>query len=298
LLNKNLLGIISLMAASTIWGGSVVAQKIALQTWSPYFVLFVRGGGTLLLILPYLWLRNQIDFSSILKDRAILAGMSLAGLANSLFVLLGLQYTTAMEAGMIMGSSPILMALLLKGSGRKSLDKKGWGAALITLFGVVLVVFHPRPEKSLFKPEWFGDLLVFFGVVCWSVYTIFSKEAMKRHSPFLITALTWAGVILVFPLIFNEQSGADHGRLLGWGALFYIVVIATVLGFFLWLYGLRRVGEAHASVFLNFIPLSAILFSAGLLGESIYLRQWIGGGLILFGAWIITWPGEKQDSLA
>lgn len=292
---KNRLGTASLVAAAMIWGGSVVAQKVALQTWNPYFVLLVRGGGTLLLILPYLTFKNKIQPSLLFKDRFRLAGMSMTGLANSLFVLLGLQYTSAMEAGMIMGSTPILTALMLVSLGKQSLDSRGWLGCLITFLGVVLVVFHPQTGV---RPDtvWKGDLLVLLGVISWSIYTLLGQEAMGRHSPSFIMVVTWIGVILVAPLAFGTPPIHQENLWIAWGALIYIVLVATIFGFFLWLYGLHRVGAAHSTVFLNFIPLSAILFSALLLGESIHWRQWAGGGLILLGAWIVSQIPLRMES--
>ena len=284
---KNRLGTVCLIAAAVIWGGSVVAQKVALQTWNPYFILWVRGSGTLFFILPYLWLKKEFHSPSILKNKVILAGVSITGVANSLFVLAGLQYTSAMEAGMIMGSTPILTALMLVFLGKHSLDRRGWIGCFITFFGVILVVFHPLAETRPMT-VWKGDLLVFLGVVSWSIYTLISKEAMKRHSPFLIMAMSWIGVIFVVPLAFSAPPIYQANPFLGWSALFYIVIPATILGFFLWLYGLDRIGSAHSAVFLNFIPISAILFSAILLGETIHWRQCVGGGLVLFGAWIVS----------
>lgn len=286
--SRNLFGILSLVAASAIWGGSIVAQKIALQFWNPYFVFFVRGGGTLLLILPYIWIRNQIDWPALVKERKMLFWMGLTGLANSLFVLSGLQYTSAMEAGMIMGVNPILMALLLKTLGRQSLDIKGWLAALLTVLGAVLVVFAPERVSGNSNNIWIGNLLVFLGVLSWSIYTILSKEAMIRHSPFSIMAFTWIGVIFLAPFVWKSFEPSGENAVIGWSALVYIVVVATVLAFLLWLIGLRQVGAAHSTIFLNLIPLSAILFSALLLGETIHWRQWVGGGMIVAGAWIIT----------
>jgi drug/metabolite transporter (DMT)-like permease len=277
-----------------VWGGSIVAQKIALQSWNPYFVLFIRGSGTLVLILPYLWVRQQFEWNALYRDRKILFWMGLSGLANSLFVLFGLQYTSAIEAGMIMGVGPFLMAFLLKLLGRQTLNVNGWLAASLTVIGVALVVFRPEESTGNFEYIWIGNLLVFFGVFSWSIYTILSKEVMTRHSPFLIMALTWVGVLALAPFAWENQVPIGGNVLSGWIALAYIVVAATVLGFSLWLIGLHTIGSAHSMVYLNLIPLSAILFSALFLGETIRWRQWVGGGMILAGAWVVSLIEEKQ----
>ena len=281
------LGVAFLTGASVIWGGSVVAQKIALQNWNPYFVLWVRGLGTLAVLIPYAIYGSLINWKNLAGDFPRLFWLSLTGLGNSLFVICGLQFTTASEAGMIMGTNPILMAILLKLSGKQSLDSKGWLAALTTVSGVILVVLHPEDGS---KPVHLllGDLLVFLGVLSWTVYTLLGKDAMSRHSPLSISMLTWIGAIMITPLAFGTTPLPNNHSVAGIAALVYIVLIATVLAFFLWLSGLHEIGSAHSTVYLNLIPLSAILFSALLLGESIQWRQWMGGGLILTGAGLIT----------
>ena len=192
-MNFKILGPASLVAASVIWGGSVVAQKFTLQIWNPYFVLLMRGGGTLLLVLPYLILKKEFRMAGN-KERLFLVGMGVAGLANSLFVLLGLQHTSATEAGMIMGITPIITALMLVFRGEKSLDAKGWAGCLMTVLGVGLVVFQPEGGSIRGSEVWPGDFLILLGVISWSTYTLMGKKAMSRHAPSLIMASTWAGV--------------------------------------------------------------------------------------------------------
>jgi drug/metabolite transporter (DMT)-like permease len=70
-----------------------------------------------------------------------------------------------------------------------------------------------------------------------------------------------------------------------WGSLFYLGFFGTVLGFFWYYQGIERIGPMRASVFINFVPISAILLSATLLGETITPSLLIGAALVIFGVY-------------
>ena len=66
-----------------------------------------------------------------------------------------------------------------------------------------------------------------------------------------------------------------------------IIVFATALGQQAWLYGVQGVGPSRAGVFVNLIPVSALLLSAWLLGDVIGAREVVGIMLILAGVWLV-----------
>jgi len=79
----------------------------------------------------------------------------------------------------------------------------------------------------------------------------------------------------------------------GWVALGYLIVFATALGQQAWLYGVQGVGPSRAGVFVNLIPVSALLLSALVLGEAIGIREIVGIALILAGVWLVGWQSVR-----
>jgi drug/metabolite transporter (DMT)-like permease len=73
-----------------------------------------------------------------------------------------------------------------------------------------------------------------------------------------------------------------------WLALGYLVVFATALGQQAWLFGVRGIGPSRAGVFVNLIPVSALILSALILGDAIGHKEVTGVSLILLGVWLVN----------
>jgi len=55
----------------------------------------------------------------------------------------------------------------------------------------------------------------------------------------------------------------------------------------------QGVGPSRAGVFVNLIPVSALLLSALVLGEAISIREIVGIALILAGVWLVGWQSAR-----
>ncbi len=71
-------------------------------------------------------------------------------------------------------------------------------------------------------------------------------------------------------------------------ALVYVIVFATALGQQAWLYGVSRIGPSRAGIFVNLIPVSALLLSVLILGETVGMGELAGIALILVGVWLVN----------
>jgi drug/metabolite transporter (DMT)-like permease len=70
-----------------------------------------------------------------------------------------------------------------------------------------------------------------------------------------------------------------------WLSLFYLGFFGTVLGFFWYYEGINRIGPMKASVFINFVPISAIVLSFFILGETITPSLFVGTVLVISGVY-------------
>ena len=89
----------ALATAAFVWGGSIVAQKIALDTFSAVETSLIRGIGALAILIPLWWWQEgpQVKFST--QDLMVLAALGLGVLGNHLLTLIGLRYIGAAPAG-------------------------------------------------------------------------------------------------------------------------------------------------------------------------------------------------------
>ena len=282
----------ALVTAAVVWGGSIVGQKYALGSFSAVEVSVLRGLGALAILIPLWWWREggSVKFSA--RDWGVFFILGLGVLGNHLLTLFGLRYIGAAAAGVIIGSSPAITAFLSSVLLRDVPFRAVWAGCALSFAGVALVSAGGG-DAAVGENPWLGGILVVLGLVSWALYTIGGRRTMERFSPLTVNWTTLGLSILIqIPLLWTDQkmvvAGAASVPVSGWVALAYLIVFATALGQQAWLYGVQGVGPSRAGVFVNLIPVSALVFSALILGERIGVKELAGIVLILAGVWLVN----------
>lgn len=289
----------SLTLAAVVWGGSIVGQKYALASFSAVEVSVLRGIGALAILIPLWWLQEGGSIRLASRDRGLLVLLGLAVLGNHLLTLFGLRYIGAAAAGVIIGASPAITALLSSLLIQDVPFRKVAAGSALSFAGVALVS-GGGGESGTGENPWLGGTLVLLGLVSWAFYTIGSGSVMDRLSPLTINWTTLLiSIVLQIPLLWSDQKVLQEGWTAvssgGWVALGYLIVFATALGQQAWLYGVQGVGPSRAGVFVNLIPVSALLLSAVILGEAVGLREALGIVLILAGVWLVSYQTKDPS---
>jgi drug/metabolite transporter (DMT)-like permease len=289
----------SLTLAAVLWGGSIVGQKYALASFSAVEVSVLRGIGALAILIPLWWLQEGQTIRLAGRDRWLLVLLGLAVLGNHLLTLFGLRYIGAAAAGVMIGASPAITALLSSLLIKDVPFRKVAGGSALSFAGVALVS-GAGGENAAGDSPWLGGTLVLLGLVSWALYTIGSVSVMGRLSPLTINWTTLLiSIVLQIPLLWSDQKVLQEGWAVvspgGWIALGYLIVFATALGQQAWLYGVQGVGPSRAGVFVNLIPVSALLFSAVILGETVGQRETLGIVMILAGVWLVGYQTKERS---
>ena len=282
---------LALTTAAIVWGGSIVAQKVALGPFSPVEVSVIRGLGALAILIPLWWGRESSTGFSF-RDIGVFSVLGLGVLGNHLLVLYGLKFIGAGTAGIIIGASPAITAFLSAVILHDLSFRAVWFGCAVSFAGVVLVS-GAGGEAEVGNNPLLGGILVVLALVSWSFYTIGSRQVMERFSPLTVNWTTLLiSILFQIPLLWTDQkvmvTGIEAVPLSGWLALIYVIVFATALGQQAWLYGVERVGPSRAGIFVNVIPVSALVFSLIILGEPIGFRELVGIALILVGVWLVN----------
>jgi drug/metabolite transporter (DMT)-like permease len=281
----------SVVIAAVLWGGSIVAQKMALGSFSAVEASVLRDLGGLAILLATWWSQEGGRIKVSPSDVRLLGLLGLGVLGNHLLILMGLRYVSGAVGGVIIGSSPVVTALLSAMLIRDVPLRAVWLGALLSFAGVGLVSvagFQVVGEQPLL-----GSTLVFLGVVSWALYSIGSRTIMERISPLTVNWTTLlVATALQIPLLWTDRKMMDAGvasvTTSDWLALGYLVVFATAVAQQAWLYGVQGIGPSRASVVGNLTPVAAVGLSALILRESVGVSDIIGIALILAGVWVVN----------
>jgi drug/metabolite transporter (DMT)-like permease len=205
-------------------------------------------------------------------------------------ILIGLKYVSGAVGGVIVGSLPVVTALLSALLIQDVPLRSVWVGSLLSFLGVALVSvtgFQAAGEQPLL-----GGVLVFLGVASWAFYSVGSRTIMERLSPLTVNWTTLlVATVLQIPLLWTDQkmlqAGISSVATTDWLALGYLVLFATAVAQQAWLFGVKGIGPSRASVLGNLTPVAAIALSAVILKESVGAVELVGIAFILAGVWVV-----------
>jgi len=268
-----------------VWGASFVATRIALESFTPIGLVAVRMvAGTAVLVAAGFVTRRSILPARGDRWIALLLGVILGG--HILLQAIGLRYTSAMNAGWIIGFTPIPIALGGWFFLRQRLSPAAWAGLLVATSGVVLIIAATTPG---FAEARTGDALQLLSCFTWALYTLAGAGAVARNGALRITvpAMAASAVLLA---AFVPWAGILHRPLTAASALAtaFLGLVCSGAGFLLWYAALREHGAARAGSYLYLEPFVTVAVSAALLGEPISGSVVAGGVLVLAGVWAVA----------
>jgi len=182
----------------------------------------------------------------------------------------------------------VFIATLL---GERLTRNKLAGIACATV-GAIVVVASAQSGAALSSQRLIGDLLMLGGAACWSVYATLGAITTRSGSPLGVTAVAClAGSAMLFPFGFLEHGYRDVPAWpqSAWLDIAYLVVFATIIGFVLFYYAVRRFGAGLASMVSYLVPVFALVQAVVLLDERPTVFELGGGAIILLGVRLATW---------
>jgi drug/metabolite transporter (DMT)-like permease len=207
-------------------------------------------------------------------------------LAYNVFFFNGLKLITAGRASVIIANNPILISLLSALFFKEILSPTKVLGILISVAGAVIAISGGDPLALFAGGMGIGDLYIIGCVLSWSAYTLIGKRVMRHLSPLAAVSHSAAvGVLaLLIPACMEGMPAAVPGYSLSdWGNLAYLGFFGTVLGFVWYYEGIRVIGPSRASLFINFVPISAICLAHLILKEPLTVSLLLGGTLVITG---------------
>jgi len=289
---------LALNGAVIFWGLSFVATKMALESFPTFTLVFARFMLASCFFLTLMLYKGFPSFTRKEHGKLLLIALFEPGL-YFIFETLGLQYTTAPKASLIIATVPLAVTALAAGFLGERTNTAAIAGIALSLAGIaVLIAGDPQFSWSL-KGSLSGDLLIFGAVISAAFYMICARELGQKHSATDITGLQIIyGALLFVPAFLWELPEIKWSAITvrSAGSLIYLTLFATVAGFICYNYALTQISASRASIFINAIPVVTAVGAAVMLGERLTLIQICGGAVVLSGVCLANFPGFRETA--
>ncbi|MCX7634564.1 MAG: DMT family transporter [Syntrophales bacterium] len=291
---------IKLLATSLFWGGTFVAGRIVAQQAEPFAASFLRFAFSAVILA----IMNGSEKSPLrrLQGKEVLS-LLLLGLTGvalyNLFFFLGLQTVPAGRAALIVANNPVFIALCSAVLFGERMGAAGFGGVVLCLAGAVVVIARGDVGALLAGGVGRGEAYIVGCVACWVAYSLMGKQVLQRLSP--LFAVTWSCIIGA-AFLFLPAAGEGLFTALPtytvatWVGIVYLALFGTVWGFIWYYEGIQRLGAARAAVFINFVPVWAVLLGWVLLDEPLSWSLVAGGTMVVLGAYLTNRRPASQDA--
>lgn len=286
-----------LILTAVLWGGNAVAVKKVLTEISPFVVTMLRFAVFSSLLLLAAWYREGKSCLPQLRQLPTLLFMGLCStVLNNGVQFTGLVYSTAINCVVITAFGPAITGVLAAVMLNERMNGRQWTGVAVSTAGVIVITSGGSWSRLAGLSLNWGDLLFLTSCLGWSLYSIVGRRIMLEMSPMSTTA--WAGAFgTLMMLVLCLLEGFDGSVPLtgtNWLWFAYICLGSGLVAFTLWNVGVNAVGPNKASFFINLIPLSGVMFSVLLLGESVGWFHGAGAALIIGGVGLATRSGSPR----
>ena len=276
-----------LAAATLFWSGNFVIGRAVRDGIDPVPLTFWRWALAFAVLAPFAAGTAWRHRRTIMRHGPILIALGVTGIgAFHLAVYVGLQQTTAINAGLLMSTGPMMIAALAWAAFGERPTAGALIGLTLSMIGAVAVVARGDPAVLWAMDVNLGDLWMFAAALIWAVYSVLLKRRPEALPPMSLLIVSVAiGLVVIAPLHL-ATVGPGLGFTPSWetvGAILYVCVFASVIAYICWNRGVREVGPSRAGVFMHLMPLFSALLAMIFLGERLALYHVIGGVLIFAG---------------
>ncbi len=282
----------AMVLATLIFGINYVVARWATGEVPAYTMGFARWTAGALVMLPFAWRRIANDRAWIERNwkALLLAGFLMPFLGAGL-TYVALNYTNAVNGGVLQTSLPIFTIVLAWLFLRERIRTAQWAGAAVAIAGVLCIVARGRPEALLGLTLNIGDALLIVCNLGLAGYAITVRRMSPGGHPLTLLTLVCAiGAVIHLPLFAIETLSEEPFRP-GWPAfvsLGFVAIFPSVVAILCWNHALARLGPSRAGFYMYLVPVFGAAIAIPALGEEVGLYHLVGAAAIVAGVTMST----------
>ncbi len=290
---------LAVTVAMLCWAGSTVVVRGLRAEVPPLGLSFWRTMLGAALVLPFAWRPMMLQIHLIRRHFWIILLLSfLLIVAGNGVLFLSLQYTIAINVGVLNSFEPVLIIIAAWAIFRDRVTFNQLAGVLVSLLGVFALIGRGDPRTILDLDFNAGDILVLFAYLSWAFYAVYLRLAPRELDPrVMLFLLLFLGALLLIPF-YAVESAFDRPMTFGLPALAAIVGLAlfsSIGAIYLWNYSIRHLGPSRAGIFIHLIVAFTVIMAIVFLGEVFVWFHAVGVALIGAGIYLSIYRGRGDS---
>jgi drug/metabolite transporter (DMT)-like permease len=281
------------LSAGTLFAANGTVSKVILESGlSSLRLTEVRCAGALIGLLAILLVTRPQSLRIGRRELLFVATFGVFGVALvQLFYFLAIHRLQIGVSLLIQYLGPLLVAVFAHFVLKERVRRRLWVALGLALGGLTLVVDLWRGVSL----DGLGVLFSLCSAVTFAGYLLFAERAVGRRDPisllcygFLFASIFWAIVQPWWTFPFHVPASTvsllgnlSHLHLPVWALLALMIVLGTIVPFFLIVGSMRHITATRAGILAMVEPVIASVVAYGWLDETLGGAQLVGGAIVL-----------------
>lgn len=243
-----------------------------------------------IVLFPFIYPSLKVNAPDIRRHIGPLTLLGGIMIVSATLLMIGLNFTTAINASIINAIQPVstvLLAMLILHDRLRLSQSCGVALGFI---GVIAMISRMDPVALVRVQFNAGDILILLGSIGYSLYAINLRKIPNTLSPsaalFMIIV---TGCVIVLPfyvietILYKPVPLSAHAIY----AIVALSLVSTVFGTLMWNQGNQLIGPSRAGMFINLIPVFAAIMAIIFLNERLHQYQVICAALICGGIFLV-----------
>ncbi len=283
----------ALAFANLLFGMNYVITKGIMPDYvAPFGLALIRviGGLVLFWTIAAFMPREKVAR----KDLLWIALCAFFGIfLNQVMFLSGLNLSTPINASIIMTSNPVIVlvfsAIILN---ELITIRKITGIILGATGAIILILFNAEGKLDFGSDTFLGNIFQLINTTAFGFYLILVKRVMKKYKG--VTVLKW---LYVFGLFYIFPLGIKDFTQIEWSAIpleiylsiAYLVVMITVVAYFMNMYALKHVMPSTVSTYIYSQPVVASVFAMFLGMDKLNWLEVVATLFVFLGVYLVSY---------
>lgn len=294
-MNNKIKGHSAILIANTIFGLGIPVTKYLLDSWvTPMTYMASRciAAAAIFWLISFFMPKEHI----LRKDLVIIILGGLTGVVISqTLTAWALNYTSPVYYSLIATLTPIFVMVLAAPLLKEKISATKILGIILGITGAMLMVVC-KWQSSTGSNDLLGIALALLSLLTWVVYLVITRKVSTKYSP--VTQMKWVflvSAIAILPFSWHEFAGTplygntfDTGAMPGMAAMLFIIVLATVMGYFLIPFAMKYLHATTVSIYTNLQPVIASLVAIYVGQDILTWDKPAAALLVLISAYIVT----------